>query len=47
MFWAFIFDQEEVQTPDNWAPSLKEETLPAETTLTTEIQRRDLVSQVC
>jgi hypothetical protein len=32
--------------PDNCAPSLKEESLPAETVLTTETQRRDLVSQV-
>jgi hypothetical protein len=47
LFWAFIFSQEEVQTPDNCAPSLKEESLPAETALTTETQRRELVSHVC
>jgi hypothetical protein len=47
LFWAFIFNQEEVQTPDNCAPSLKEESLPAETALTTETQRRELVSHVC
>jgi hypothetical protein len=47
LFWAFIFCQEEVQTPDNCAPSLKEESLPAETALTTETQRRELVSHVC
>jgi hypothetical protein len=44
LFWAFIFGQEEVQTPDKCAPSLKEDSLPAETALITEIQRRDLVS---
>jgi hypothetical protein len=43
LFWAFIFGQEEVQTPDNCAPSLKEESLPSESTLTTETQRRELV----
>jgi hypothetical protein len=47
LFWAFIFSQEEVQTPDNCAPSLKEESLPAETALTTGTQRRELVSYVC
>jgi hypothetical protein len=47
LFWAFIFSQEEVQTPDNCTPSLKEEGLPAETALTTETQRRELVSHVC
>jgi hypothetical protein len=47
LFWAFIFSQEEVQTPDNCAPSLKEESLPAQTALTTETQRRELVSHVC
>jgi hypothetical protein len=47
LFWAFIFSEEEVQTPDNCAPSLKEESLPAETALTTETQRRELVSHVC
>jgi hypothetical protein len=47
LFWAFIFGQEEVQTPDNCAPSLKEECLPAETALTTETKRIKLVSQVC
>jgi hypothetical protein len=47
LFWAFIFSQEEVQTPDNCVPSLKEESLPAESTLTTETQRRELVSHVC
>jgi hypothetical protein len=47
LFWAFIFSQEEVQTPDNCAHSLKEESLPAETALTTETQRRELVSHVC
>jgi hypothetical protein len=47
LFWAFIFGQEEVQIPDNCAPSLKEESLPAETALTTETQRRELVSHIC
>jgi hypothetical protein len=47
LFWAFIFSQEEVQMPDNCAPSLKEESLPPETALTTETQRRELVSHVC
>ena len=47
LFWAFTFSQEEVQTPDNCTPSLKEESLPAETALTTETQRRELVSHVC
>ena len=47
LFWAFNFGQEEVQTPDNCAPSMKEETLPAETVLTTKTQRRELVSKVC
>jgi hypothetical protein len=42
-----LFRKEEVQTPDNCAPSLKEESLPAETALTTETQRRELVSHVC
>ena len=46
LVWAFIFGQEEVQTP-NCAPSLKEESLPAKTVLTIETQRRELVSQVC
>jgi hypothetical protein len=45
LLWAFIFGQEEVQMPDNCAPFLKEESLPAETALTTETQRRNLVSQ--
>ena len=45
LFWAFTFSQEEVQTPDNCTPSLKEESLPAETALTTETQRRELVSR--
>jgi hypothetical protein len=45
--WDFINSQEEVQTPDNCAPSQKEESLPAETALTTEIQKRELVSHVC
>jgi hypothetical protein len=47
LFWAFIFSQEEVEIPDNCAPSLKEESLPAETALTTETQRRELVSHIC
>jgi hypothetical protein len=47
LFWAFIFSQEKVQTPDNCVPSLKEESLPAEIALTTETQRRELVSHVC
>jgi hypothetical protein len=47
LFWAFNFSQDEVQTPDNCAPSLKEESLPAETALTTETQMRELVSHVC
>jgi hypothetical protein len=29
-----------VQTPDIWAPSMQEESLPAESTLTTEIKER-------
>jgi hypothetical protein len=47
LFWAFTFSQEEVQTPDNSTPSPKEESLPAETALTTETQRRELVSHAC
>jgi hypothetical protein len=47
LFWAFVFSQEEVKTPDNCTPSLKEESLPAETALTAETQRRELVSHVC
>ena len=47
LFWAFTLSQEEVQTPDNCTPSLKEESLPAETALTTETQRRELVSHDC
>jgi hypothetical protein len=47
LFWAFIFSQEEVQISDKCAPSLKEESLPAESALTTETQRRELVSHVC
>ena len=46
LFWAFIFGQEEAQMPDNCAPSLIEESLPAESALTTETQRKELVSQV-
>jgi hypothetical protein len=30
----------QVRTPDIWAPSLQEENLPAESTLTTETQER-------
>jgi hypothetical protein len=33
--------------PDVCALSLQEESLPAESGLTTETQRRELVSQVC
>jgi hypothetical protein len=47
LFWAFIFSQEEVQAPDNCVPSVKEESLPTETALTTETQRRELVSHAC
>jgi hypothetical protein len=44
---GLIFSQEEVQTPDNCASSLKEESLPAEIALTTETQGRELDSLVC
>jgi hypothetical protein len=37
----------EVGMPGTCAPSLEEESLPAESALTTETQRRELVSQVC
>jgi hypothetical protein len=30
----------QVQTPDSWAPSLQEESLPAENTLSTETKDR-------
>jgi hypothetical protein len=32
--------RKQVQTPDIWAPSLQEESLPAESTLTTETKDR-------
>ena len=47
LFWAFTLSQEEVQTPDNCTPSPKEESLPAETALTTETQRRELFPHAC
>jgi hypothetical protein len=38
--WNTTSARRQVQTPDIWAPSLQEETLPAESTLTTETQER-------
>jgi hypothetical protein len=38
--WNTASSRSQVQTPDIWAPSLQEESLPAESTLTTETQER-------
>jgi hypothetical protein len=38
--WNTTSARREVRTPDIWAPSLQEESLPAESTLTTETQER-------
>jgi hypothetical protein len=38
--WITTSARRQVQTPDIWAPSLQEESLPAESTLNTEIQER-------
>jgi hypothetical protein len=38
--WNTTSARRQVRTPDIWAPSLKEESLPAESTLTTETQER-------
>jgi hypothetical protein len=45
--WITTSARIQVRTPDIWAHSLQEESLPAESTLNTAIQRRELVSQVC
>jgi hypothetical protein len=38
--WNTTSARRQVRTPDIWAPSLQEESLPAESTLTTETQER-------
>jgi hypothetical protein len=38
--WNTTSARRQVQTPDIWAPSLQEESLPAENTLTTETKDR-------
>ena len=38
--WNTTSARRQVQTPDIWAPSLQEESLPEESTLTTETQER-------
>jgi hypothetical protein len=38
--WITTSARRQVQTPDIWAPSLQEESLPAESTLNTETQER-------
>jgi hypothetical protein len=38
--WNTTSARRQVQTPDIWAPSLQEESLPAESTLTTGTQER-------
>jgi hypothetical protein len=38
--WNTTSARSQVQTPDIWAPSLQEESLPAESTLTTETKDR-------
>jgi hypothetical protein len=38
--WNTISARRQVQTPDIWAPSLQEESLPAESSLTTETKER-------
>jgi hypothetical protein len=38
--WNTTSARRQVQTPDIWAPSLQEESLPAESTLTTETKDR-------
>jgi hypothetical protein len=40
LFYAFTFSQKQVQMPDICATSLQEESLPAESTLTTENKER-------
>jgi hypothetical protein len=39
-FGSPSFDRRQVQKPDIYAPSLQEESLPAESTLTTETQEK-------
>ena len=38
--WNTTFTRRQVQTPDIWAPSLQEESLHVESTLTTETKDR-------
>jgi hypothetical protein len=38
--WNITSARRQVRTPDIWAPSLQEESLPAESTLNTETQER-------
>jgi hypothetical protein len=38
--WNTTSARRQVRTPDIWAPSLQEESLPAESALTTETQER-------
>jgi hypothetical protein len=47
LFRAFIFCQEVGLNARYLCTFPEEESLPAESALTTETQRRDLVSQVC
>jgi hypothetical protein len=42
--WITSSARRQVQTPDIWAPSLQEESLPAESTLNTETQERASLS---
>jgi hypothetical protein len=42
--WNKTSAREQVRTPDIWAPSLQEESLPAESTLTTETKERASLS---
>jgi hypothetical protein len=45
--WNITSARRQVRTPDIWAPSQQEESLPAESTLTTESKDRASLSQVC
>jgi hypothetical protein len=38
--WNTTFARRQIRTPDIWAPSLQEKSLPAENTLTTETKER-------
>jgi hypothetical protein len=44
--WITTSAKRQVQTPDIWAPSLQEESLPAERTLNTETQERASLSDL-